>query len=56
LTRLKKFPIERVECGPGGVKAKPFGRFAALTPPDPDFGRKKGELPKRIPVGFLAIT
>ena len=45
----KKFPFERVGSGLGGVKAKPFGRFAALTPPRPDPEKTKGELQKEIP-------
>jgi len=31
----KKFPCERVGPDLSGVKAKPFGRFAALTPLSP---------------------
>ena len=46
-------PFGRVEAGPGGVKAKPFGRFAALTPPGPASVREKGELFEERLVAFL---
>jgi len=44
-----KFPFERIGPGLSGVKAKPYRRSAALTPPSPGPKKTKGELQKKSP-------